>query len=333
MIRYATIGTNFVVNWFLEAAKKCEGLHYCAAYSRNVEKAREYAAQWGADRYTDSLTELAEAEDVDAVYIASPNSLHFEQAALMLTHGKHVLCEKTVTSNRRELERLLEIADEKGLVFMEAMRSAFIPAFGLIGDNLNKLGTIRRVSLQYAKYSSRYDKFRAGVVENAFDPRFSNGALMDIGVYCVHMLVKLFGRPERVTADAVFLENGVDGAGTILASYKGMQAELLYSKITTNRCPCQIQGEEATMVIEGDLTNPSRIVIWYRNGEEEILTPEGREDTMLPEVREWLRLMEGRKTAAVHNQYSLMEMEVMDEARRQMGIVYPADREELWKRY
>lgn len=140
MIRYATIGTNFVVNWFLEAAKKCEGLHYCAAYSRNVEKAREYAAQWGADRYTDSLTELAEAEDVDAVYIASPNSLHFEQAALMLTHGKHVLCEKTVTSNRRELERLLEIADEKGLVFMEAMRSAFIPAFGLIGDNLNKLG-------------------------------------------------------------------------------------------------------------------------------------------------------------------------------------------------
>ena len=244
-----------------------------------------------------------------------------------------MLCEKTVTSNRRELERLLGIADEKGLVFMEAMRSAFIPAFGLIGDNLNKLGTIRRVSLQYAKYSSRYDKFRAGVVENAFDPRFSNGALMDIGVYCVHMLVKLFGRPERVTADAVFLENGVDGAGTILASYKGMQAELLYSKITTNRCPCQIQGEEATMVIEGDLTNPSRIVIWYRNGEEEILTPEGREDTMLPEVREWLRLMEGGETAATHNQFSLMEMEVMDEARRQMGIVYPADREELWKRY
>ena len=188
-----------------------------------------------------------------------------------------MLCEKTVTSNRRELERLLEIADEKGLVFMEAMRSAFIPAFGLIGENLNKLGTIRRVSLQYAKYSSRYDKFRAGVVENAFDPRFSNGALMDIGVYCVHVLVKLFGRPERVTADAVFLENGVDGAGTILASYKGMQAELLYSKITTNRCPCQIQGEEATMVIEGDLTNPSRIVIWHRNGEEEILVPEGRD--------------------------------------------------------
>lgn len=87
------------------------------------------------------------------------------------------------------------------------------------------------------------------------------------------------------------------------------------------------------MVIEGDLTNPSRIVIWYRNGEEEILTPEGREDTMLPEVREWLRLMEGGETAAAHNQFSLMEMEVMDEARRQMGIVYPADREEMWKRY
>ncbi|MBS6952906.1 MAG: Gfo/Idh/MocA family oxidoreductase [Enterocloster asparagiformis] len=331
MIRYGTIGTNFVVKWFLEAAKKCGNLHYSAAYSRSMEKAREFAQQYGADRGTDSLTELAEAEDVDAVYIASPNSLHFEQAALMLSHGKHVLCEKTVTTNRRELVRLLEIADERGLVFMEALRSSFIPAFDLVRDNLGKLGTIRRVSLQYGKYSSRYDKFRAGVVENAFDPSLSNGALMDIGVYCVHTLVKLFGLPEKILADAVFLENGVDGAGTILASYGGMQAEVLYSKITTNRCPCQIQGEEATMVIRGDLTNPDEIVIWYRNGEKESFTPEGREDTMLPEVKEWLRLMESGESGAAHNRCSLMALEVMDEARRQLGIVYPADRRELWK--
>lgn len=333
MIRYATIGTNFVVKWFLEAAKKCENLHYSAAYSRSLEKAQEFGALYGADRGVDSLTELARAQDVDAVYIASPNSLHFEQAALMLSHGKHVLCEKTATTNRKELERLLEIADEQNVVFLEALRSAFIPAFGLMAENLGKLGAVRRVSLQYGKYSSRYDKFRAGVVENAFDPSFSNGALMDIGVYCVHMLVKLFGRPQRVLADAVFLENGVDGAGTILASYEGMQAEVLYSKITTNRCPCQIQGEEATMVIQGDLTNPEEIVIWYRNGEKEVLTPEGREDTMLPEVRAWLDLMESGEKATAHNRYSLMALEVMDEARRQLGIVYPADREELWKRY
>lgn len=333
MIRYATIGTNFIVDWFLTAAGKCPGLHYSVAYSRREETAREFAAKYGADRWETSLERLAEAEDVDAVYVASPNSLHFEQAARMLSHGKHVLCEKTVTSNLDELKRLLEIADAHGVILLEAMRSAFIPAMALIQDNLGELGTVRRVSLQYGKYSSRYDKFREGVVENAFNPAFSNGALMDIGVYCVHALLKLFGKPERVMADALFLENGVDGAGTILAAYPGMQAELLYSKITTNRVASQIQGEEATMVIEGNLTNPSRIVIWYRSGETKELVPEGQEDTMLPEVREWLRLMESGEGAAWHNRYSLMEMELMDEVRRQLNIVYPADREERWKNF
>lgn len=331
MIRYATVGTNFIVEWFLRAAGACPELQYSAAYSRSEEKAREFAASHGAGRFVTSLQELAEAEDVDAVYLASPNSLHFEQAALFLSHKKHVLCEKTITSNQEELKRLLDLAQENGVVIMEALRSVFLPSFDMIRENLGQLGRIRRVSLQYGKYSSRYDKFRQGIVENAFNPAFSNGALMDIGVYCVHELVKLFGRPERVMADSIMLENGVDGAGTILAHYDGMQAELLYSKITDTRIPSQIQGEDGTMVIRDDLTNPSVIEIWRRDGSKEELIPQGQEDPMLPEVQEWLRLMEHGDSAAVHNQYSLLELEVMDEVRRQLGIVFPADKKKLWK--
>ncbi len=333
MIRYATVGTNFIVEWFLKSAKACPGLHYSAAYSRSEDTAQEFAARHGAGRFVTSLQELAEAEDVDAVYVASPNSLHFEQAALFLSHKKHVLCEKTITSNQEELKRLLAIAEENGVIIMEALRSVFLPSFDMIKENLGQLGTIRRVSLQYGKYSSRYDKFRQGIVENAFNPAFSNGALMDIGVYCVHELVKLFGRPEGIAADSILLENGVDGAGTILARYEGMQAELLYSKIADNRIPSQIQGEDGTMVIREDLTNPSVIEIWRRDGSKETLVPEGLEDPMLPEVQEWLRLMERGESAAVHNQYSLMELELMDEVRRQLGIVFPADKEERWKKY
>ncbi len=333
MIRYATVGTNFIVEWFLKAAAVCPELHYSVAYSRSEETAREFAARYGAGRYVTSLQELAEAKDVDAVYVASPNSLHFEQAALFLSHKKHVLCEKTITSNQEELGRLLAIARENGVIIMEALRSVFLPSFDLIKENLGQLGKIRRVSLQYGKYSSRYDKFRQGIVENAFNPAFSNGALMDIGVYCVHELVKLFGRPERILADSILLENGVDGAGTILAHYEGMQAELLYSKISDNRLPSQIQGEEGTMVIREDLTNPTVIEIWHRDGSKEELVCKGVEDPMLPEVREWLRLMEQCGSAEVHNQYSVMELEIMDEVRRQLGIVFPADKEELWKKY
>ena len=325
MIRFATIGTNFVTGWFLEAARECRELHYAAACSRSGDKARGFAAEHGADGIHTDLTALAEDAGIDAVYIASPNSLHFEQAALMLSHGKHVLLEKPAASNRRELSKLLEIAKTNRVILPEAMRSVFDPGFAAVEQALPRLGRIRRASFQYCQYSSRYDKFKAGIIENAFNPAYSNGALMDIGVYCVHPLVRLFGRPDRILADAVILDNGVDGAGTILAGYDcGMQAELVYSKITNSRVPSQIQGEEGCMVIR-EIANPREVTIFYRNGGEETVFAGPDRRNMIFEVREWVRLIREGAPDNPHNRYSLLELEVMDEARRQTGIRFPAD--------
>ena len=334
MIRFATIGTNFVADWFVKAALKVSGLHYQAVYSRNSATAKAYAEKYGAERWCTSLDELAGTADIDAVYISSPNSLHYEQAALMLAHGKHVLCEKTITTNERELSHLIKLAKEKRVVLMEAMRSVYEPGFLWLRDNLERVGTIRRVSFQYAKYSSRYDKFKAGIIENAFNPELSNGALMDIGVYCVHPMVRLFGMPDRILADGLFLSNGVDGAGTILAGYDGMQVDLLYSKISNNRLPSQIQGEEGTMILD-DITQIGRVTFYDRKGNEELLFERQAEYGLEWEVNEWVRLMEMSEEndrireiklpGEEYHRYSLMELRVMDEARRQMGIVFPAD--------
>lgn len=334
MIRFATIGTNFVVSWFLEAAVKCGELRYMAAYSRDEAKAREFATAHGAAAIHTDLAALAEDPEIDAVYIASPTALHFEQAARMLSHGKHVLCEKPVTSNRPEFERLLAIAAEHRAVILEAMRSAHDPGFAAIAATLPRLGTVRRATFQFSQYSSRYDKFKAGIIENAFNPALSNGALMDIGVYCVHPLVRLFGRPDRIYADAVKLSNGLDGAGTILAGYDcGMQAELLYSKISDSRTPSQIQGEAGSLVI-GEIANPRDLVFHPRKGAAERIEVEspGASTNMVYEVREWIRLIQaGGEKENPHSRFSLLELEVMDEARRLTGIRFPADGAERGK--
>ncbi len=324
MIGFATIGTNFVVEWFLEAAKQCPELRYLLAYSRRRETAQAFAQKHGAEGFCTELEEIAGNDKVSAVYIASPNSLHFEQARLLLEAGKHVLCEKTITSNTRELEILLTLAREKGVTILEAMRPVFDPGFALIGETLSKLGKIRRVTFQYGKYSSRYDRFKQGVVENAFNPAFSNGALTDIGVYCIHSLVRLFGMPKRVLADGILLDNGVDGAGTILASYEGMQAELLYSKISDNRIPSQIQGEEGTLVIH-ELPSPCKIEYYKRQGEKEVLWLRENRMNMEYEAQEWARVIRGEVSPEAYNRCSLMEMEIIDEVKRLLGIVFPAD--------
>ena len=120
MIRYGTIGTNFIVDRFQEAAMENPSLHYSAVYSRNQETAGNFAAKYGVETTYTDLNAFACADDLDAVYIASPNSFHYEQAALLLSHGKHVLCEKPITSNARELEHLIQLAGQNNVIYCAA---------------------------------------------------------------------------------------------------------------------------------------------------------------------------------------------------------------------
>ena len=324
-MNFGVIGTGSIVEHFLEAASLCTDFRLYAIYSRTLEKGRDFAKKYGASLVFDSLEKLAQCQEIDAVYIASPNSCHCEQAILMMENKKHVLCEKPISSNLSELRDMLAKAEANQVVLLEAMRSAFDPGFYKIKEYLPKLGTIRRATLQFCKYSSRYDKFKEGIIQNAFNPELSNSALMDIGVYCVSSMVRLFGRPDKITANSIFLENGMEGAGTVTANYTTMQAELIYSKITNSFLPSQIQGEEGTMVIR-EIAAPEEIEIYYRDGKKEQIIIEKDRNNLFYEIQEFIEMIFGRKEIRSHSQYSLMEMEIMDEARRQTGIVFPADR-------
>ena len=96
-IRFASIGTGWIAGEFLKGAREVEGLEYTACYSRSQEKGEEFAKQWGAQKVYTDLEAMAEDKEIDAVYIASPNALHYSQSKLFLQHGKHVICEKPIT--------------------------------------------------------------------------------------------------------------------------------------------------------------------------------------------------------------------------------------------
>ena len=262
---------------------------------------------------------MAQDPEIDAVYVASPTYMHYAHSITMINYGKHVLCEKPVCSNREELDILTQAAKEQGVVFMEAMKNVHSPGFYAMMDNLHKIGTIRRATIQYCQYSSRYDKFKNGIIENAFNPKLSNGALMDIGSYCIHFLASLFGKPEKILADSIFLENGVDGAGSVIASYGDKQAEIIYSKITDSKLPTQIQGEKGCPIIK-------KITILYRNGEKEELQFEKRDNPMIYETRDFIELIKKHKVDHEFLRSSEIEMDIIDEVRRQTGIIFPADK-------
>lgn len=326
MINYAVIGTNFITDSFIEAASKCEKMHLVAVYSRTMERAREYASRYGAELVFDDLEKMANCSEIDAVYIASPNSLHASQSICMMKHKKHVICEKTIASNEKEFMAMMDTANKNGVVLLEAMRSAYDPGFLKIQELLPKLGKIRRATFRMCQYSRRYDKFKDGILENAFRPEFSNAALMDIGVYCVHPMVTLFGLPTRIKSVSIKLENGFEGSGTALFDYEEMQAEVIYSKITFSSLPSEIQGEEATLLIDA-IAEPKELVLCYRDGKKEVISIEKEENNMCYEIQEFVNLIEKNSIHHPYLYHSKMELMVMDEIRRQEDIIFPADGE------
>lgn len=324
MIRFATIGTNFVVDWFVEASKECADLEYVGTYSRNIERAKSFGEKYGSKMFFDDLAELAECDEIDAVYIASPTSEHYSQAMLMIESGKHVLLEKPMASNAEEVEQLISIAKDNNVVLMEAMRSVFDEGFKEIEKAIDKISPVRRVSFQYCQYSSRYDKFKNGIIENAFNPKLSNGALMDIGVYCVHPMVRLFGMPKEIQSQAIILPGSIDGEGTIIAKYDDMLAEVVYSKISDSYVPSQIQGEKGTIIIK-EIPSPRQVEIIYRDGSVEKTNIKYTDNNMEYEAVEWARMIKNKEYTDKHSKYSLMSLKVMDLARKQQGIIFPAD--------
>ncbi|MGE6204479.1 Gfo/Idh/MocA family protein [Guptibacillus hwajinpoensis] len=325
MVRFGVVGTNKITDNFLEGANELSEFKLTAVYSRTEEKAQAFAEKHGAEATFTSLEEMANSDVIDAVYIASPNSLHAEQSVIFMNAGKHVLCEKPMASNKREVTQMVEAASRNGVLLMEAMKSTVMPNMQMVRENLHKIGQVRRFVANYGQYSSRYDAYKEGTVLNAFNPKFSNGSLMDIGVYGVYPVVSMLGMPQSIKAEGVMLESGVDGEGSILLGYEDKEAVIMYSKITDSHLPSEIQGENGSILID-KIGSPFDVKIHYRDGSIEDLT-HTQSHTMMYEAKEFIELIQSGQLESSINSHenSLRSVEVMDEARKQIGVVFPAD--------
>lgn len=329
MVRFGVIGTSWITEEFIKCASLHEEFQLNAVYSRDEAKAQAFADKFGVKTIFTDLAQMATSDTIDAVYIASPNSLHAEQSILFLNQRKHVLCEKSASANRREMENIIAAAKANNTAFMEAMKSTMQPGMQAIKANLNKLGKIRRYFGNYCQYSSRYDAHKAGKYNNTFNPEFANGALMDLGVYCIYPLVYLFGKPEKILANAVMLPSGVDGETALICQYPQMDAVVMFSKITASASPSEIQGEAGTMQIQ-TVNEIAAVRIRYNDKtvQEEELPLAELKDSMYFEVKDFIEMIqEGRIESSANTfQLALDVKDVMDEVRRQIGLTFPNDR-------
>ena len=317
-IRFAIVGTNFISDRFAEAVEASGCAEIVSVFSRKLDTGRHFADKYGIKKVYSDYSAMLSDGDIDAVYIASPTICHSEQAKAALMAGKHILCEKMITTTEIELASLIDIARSRGLVLLEAMRPDFDPAYDALRSALTKIGRIRRATLEFCQYSSRYDRFLAGEVLNAFDPKMKNSALADIGIYPLHLAVSLFGRPHSLSASAVFLDNGFEGAGSITLDYGDKLCQVIYSKITDSVNPSVIEGECGSITID-KINAPTRITLRLRGGEAVDLPISPVSNNMVYEIEAFSRMVSGQMSPDGYLVMSKDSLNLVERAYSQTG--------------
>lgn len=328
MIRFAIVGTNWITRQFVDAAHETGKMKLTAVYSRTLEQAQAFSNEYQVAHIFTSLERMAGSEDIDAVYIASPNALHCQQALLFMQHGKHVICEKPLASNLREAEAMIACARDNQVVLFEAFKTASLPNFRVLQQALPGVGKLRKAQLTYCQYSSRYQRYLDGENPNTFNPAWSNGSIMDIGFYCLASAVALWGEPVSVTANASLLESGVDAHGTVVMNYGDFDVTLLHSKVSQSVNASEIQGEEGSLVID-HIAECQRITVMPRSGKPQDLTQPQHINTMLYEAETFAKLIDDNEVNHPGLAVSRTTAKLLTEIRRQTGVIFPADKADV----
>ncbi|PXA68777.1 NAD(P)-dependent oxidoreductase [Cryobacterium arcticum] len=246
----AVLGSGMIVQDFLSIASDLPEFDLAAIFGNQRDVLEGLSETYGIRAvYTDYEECLADPA-VEAVYVGLPNSLHFGFARRALLAGKHVICEKPFTLNLEELRELRVIASERGLMLIEAITTQYLTNYRLIKEALPTLGALKLIQCNYSQYSSRYPAFRRGEVLPAFDPALGGGALMDIGIYNIHFVVGLLGKPVSVTYSAN-IERGVDTSGVLVLEYPTCRVVCVGAKDCGGPVQSLVQGDGGTIVLDG----------------------------------------------------------------------------------
>lgn len=251
MLKLGIIGTNWITQQFIDAAHESGEWQLTTVYSRHLARATEFAAHNHAPETFDDLDQFFSQGHFDVVYIASPNSLHFEQAKLALAHGKHVIVEKPAVANPAEFAELDAcLAAHPNCLLFEAARQIHEVNFKRIQAQIAKMPQIQGATLTYMKYSSRYDAVLAGETPNIFSLDFAGGALQDLGVYLAYDAVGWFGMPDFATYAPTSTRTKVDGKGVAVLHYPNFTITLNVGKTSNSFLPSEINGLRDAIVMD-----------------------------------------------------------------------------------
>ncbi|GAB2450524.1 Gfo/Idh/MocA family protein [Xylanimonas ulmi] len=323
-IGWGVLGAGSIAASFSDGVRERTRARVSAVGSRSAAKAQEFAAAHAPGaRAHGSYEDLVADSDVDVVYIATPHSHHLEHALLAVRAGKHVLVEKPLTRSAAESRVLLDAAREAGVFLMEAMWTRFLPHVAALRGAIarGEIGEVVTVEAEFDVF------FRYDPAHRLFAPELAGGALLDLGVYPVAFAHDLLGAPSSVTARGTRAATGVDDHVAIVLEWDGGRHAVLHtSSRAAGPHAATIIGTRGRIEVPREFFTPADIVVTREDGTSWTFTsPRGEGKAY--EAAEVARLVTAGATASPRHSWqdTLEVMAILDEARRQVGVVYPGE--------
>lgn len=326
-IRWGILGCGKIARKFAADLKYVKNAELGAVASREAKKAQAFAKEFDTQTYYGSYEALVQDPQVDAIYIATPHSHHYEHTLLCINHSKAVLCEKAFSINAREASQMIQLAKQKKVFLMEAFWTRFLPHYQtvkkMIGEN--RLGKIHYL------YSEFGFKPAPPISPRLYDLALGGGSLLDIGVYPVFLALDILGKPDSIQASMVADASGADQQCSIEFRYTDGAIAKLFSTFNTHLASgADIAGEHGRIRMTHRCHGPttglefypdvisSRQAIDYESAKGNGYEYEAQHVTNC--------LLQGLTESPVRTHAdTLLLMETLDAIRNQCGIVYPVD--------
>lgn len=327
-MKIGIVGSGMIVSMCLQTLKELPNVSAAAMWCRpeDENQAAELVKQNGIPRlYTDYGEFLRDAE-VDVVYIGVINSLHYDFTKKALAAGKPVICEKPFTPNLAQASELAALAADRGLMLVEAVSFLYFPAFHRFCETVKKLRGIRAVVSNYAQYSRRYDAYLAGTVLPAFDPKFCGGAMYDINIYNINLIVALFGVPKKAEYRANIGPNGIDTSGVATLDYGDFKAVCVGAKDCSGDNFTLIQAANGYVRLNS-APNVFSAFTAHIDGEDISFAGNELATHMVSEFQEFERIFRENdlETVSAKLAHALAVMKVAEDCRRDNNIAFPGD--------
>lgn len=321
-MKIGIVGAGTIVPDFLEASSSILEFDIKAIVGQesDLDKMNELKNKYHIENIYTNYQEMLDS-DVEVVYIAVPNHLHFNFAQLALNTKKHVILEKPFSSNYVESKTLIEIANKNNVIIFEAISNLYLPNYEKTKQLIKDIGNIKIVQLNYSQYSRRYDLFKEGIILPVFDSKKAGGAIMDINVYNIHFVVGLFGKPLKVAYHAN-IERGIDTSGILTLDYDNFKCVLIGAKDCAAPVSVNIQGDKGFIHSKQPANVYNEFSLKMNDGCEETYSLNNGMNRLYFELKQFAQGIKNNDLEMFKefNQHTLNVMEILDKARQQVGI-------------